>query len=166
MKYCLKILLWDFSEKVWRGDIFKPPVRNEGFHEISNNNGVIVVNFSMSNYQIFKKAVFPDRGIHKYIWLILMRNTIRSDCILIDKRRHSNVVDVWSFRGAGCDIGHCLVVAKVRERLSVSKWVVKMFDMESFILRKLNDVEVKKQYLVNIIHSWISNQHTAWHNNT
>jgi len=41
-----------------------------------------------------------------------------------------------------------------------------MFDMESFILRKLNDVEVKKQYLVNIIHSWISNQHTAWHNNT
>jgi len=35
---------------------------------------------------------------------------------LIDKRRHSNILDVRSFRGADCDTDHYLVVAKLRER--------------------------------------------------
>jgi hypothetical protein len=33
----------------------------------------------------------------------------------------SNILDVQSFRGADCDTGHYLVVAKVRERLAVKK---------------------------------------------
>jgi hypothetical protein len=41
--------------------------------------------------------------------------------ILVDRRRHSNVLDVRSYRAADCDTGHCLVVAKVRERLAVNK---------------------------------------------
>jgi len=41
------------------------------------------------------------------------------DHILIDRRWHSSLLDVWSFRGADFDTDHCLVVAKVRERLAV-----------------------------------------------
>jgi hypothetical protein len=41
--------------------------------------------------------------------------------ILIDSRWHSSVADVPSFRGEYYDTGHCLVVAKVREKLAVSK---------------------------------------------
>jgi hypothetical protein len=41
--------------------------------------------------------------------------------ILVDRRRHSNVLDVRSLRAADCDNDHYLVVAKVRERLSVNK---------------------------------------------
>ena len=41
------------------------------------------------------------------------------DHILIDRRWHSNILDVRSFRGADCDTDHYLVVAKVRERLAV-----------------------------------------------
>jgi hypothetical protein len=42
------------------------------------------------------------------------------------------------------------VVAKLRERLSVSKRVAQKFDMQRFDLRKLNDAEVKEQYQVKI----------------
>jgi hypothetical protein len=43
-----------------------------------------------------------------------------------------------------------LVVAKVRERLAVSKHMVKKMDVETFNLKKLNEEEVKEQYQVTI----------------
>jgi hypothetical protein len=43
------------------------------------------------------------------------------DHVLIDKRQHSNVLDVLSFRGVDCDTDQYLVVAKLRERISISK---------------------------------------------
>jgi exonuclease III len=47
-KYSTKILLGDFNAKVGREDIFKPTTGNESLHEISNNNGIRVVNFAIS----------------------------------------------------------------------------------------------------------------------
>jgi hypothetical protein len=38
---------------------------------------------------------------------------------------------------ADCDIDLCLVVSNVRERLAVSKYEAKNFDVERFNLRKL-----------------------------
>jgi hypothetical protein len=45
-RYNVKILLGDFIAKVGRENIFKPTIRNEGLHEISNDNGGRVVNFA------------------------------------------------------------------------------------------------------------------------
>jgi len=39
----------------------------------------------------------------------------------MDRRWHSSVLDVRSFRGADCDTDHYLVIAKIRERLAVGK---------------------------------------------
>ena len=72
------------------------------------------------------------------------------DHILIDRRWHLSVLDVRSFRGADCDTEHYLVVAKVRERLAVSKQVAQTFDGERFNLRKLNELEVRKQCQIEI----------------
>jgi hypothetical protein len=44
-KYHMKILLGDYNAKVGREDIFKPTIGNESLHEISNDNGVRLVNF-------------------------------------------------------------------------------------------------------------------------
>jgi hypothetical protein len=41
-----------------------------------------------------------------------------------------------------------LVAAEVRQRLSVSKWAAQNFNMETFNLKKMNDVEVKEEYQV------------------
>ena len=42
-----------------------------------------------------------------------------------------------------------MVVAKVRERLPVSKQLAQEFDVERFNLRKLYDLEVRKRYVID-----------------
>ena len=51
---------------------------------------------------------------------------------------------------ADCDTQHHLVVAKVRERLAVSKQEAQRFDGERFNLRTLNELEVRKRYQIEI----------------
>jgi hypothetical protein len=63
----MKILLGDFIAKVGREDIFKLTIGNESLHEISNNNGVRVVNLVKSKNRIVKSTIFPHQNIHKYI---------------------------------------------------------------------------------------------------
>jgi hypothetical protein len=66
--------------------------------------------------------MFPHLNIQKYSWTSLDGKTHKQiDYILVDRRRHSNVLDVRSFRAADCDNDHYLVVAKIRERLAVNK---------------------------------------------
>jgi hypothetical protein len=60
-RYDMKILLGDFNAKVGREDIFKPTMGNESSHEISNDNGVRVVNFATSKYLVVKSTMFPHR---------------------------------------------------------------------------------------------------------
>ena len=48
------------------------------------------------------------------------------------------------------DTNHCLVVAGVRERLAVSKQAAQKFDCERLNLRKLNELEVRKEYQIEI----------------
>jgi hypothetical protein len=120
-KYHMKILL-DFNDKVGREDIFEPTIWNKSLYEISNDNEVRVVNFATSKNLRDKSTVFPHRNIHKYTWMSPDGKTHNQiDHILIDKRRHSSVLDIRSFRAANCDTDHYLVVAKVRERLAVNK---------------------------------------------
>ena len=68
------------------------------------------------------------------------------DNVFIDRRLHSSVLDVRSFREADCDTDHYLVIAKVRERLAVGKQAAQKFDRQRFNLRKLNEPEVREQY--------------------
>ena len=53
-------------------------------------------------------------------------------------------------QGADCDTDHNPVVAKVRKRLTASKQAAQKFDGERFNPRKLNELEVRKQYQIKI----------------
>jgi hypothetical protein len=67
-RYDMKILLGDFNGKVGRENIFRPTIGNESSHEISNDNGVRVVNFTTSKNLVVKSTMFPLHSIHKYTW--------------------------------------------------------------------------------------------------
>jgi hypothetical protein len=69
---------------------------------------------------------------------------------LIDRRQPSSVCDIRSFRGADCDTDHYLVVAKVQERLAMSKQTMHRFHMERVSLKRLNEVEINEQCQVEI----------------
>jgi hypothetical protein len=100
-KYHTRILLGDFDAKVGREDIFKLTIGNESLHEISNDNGVKLVNFATSKNLRVKSTMFPhtwtspDGKTHNQIYHFL-----------VDRRRHSNVLEVRSFRSADCDTDH------------------------------------------------------------
>jgi hypothetical protein len=120
-KFYMKMLLGDFNVKADREDIFKPTIGIESLHKISNDNGLRLVTFATSKNLRAKSTMFPHHNIHKYNWTFPEGKTHNQiDHILVDRRRHWNVLDVQSFRAADCDSGH-LVVVKVRERPAVNK---------------------------------------------
>jgi hypothetical protein len=51
------------------------------------------------------------------------------------------MLDVRPFRAANCDTDYYLMVAKVKERLAVSKQTTHRAHTERFDLKKLNKVE-------------------------
>jgi hypothetical protein len=145
----IKILLGDFNAKVGREYIFKPIIGKESLHETSNR--VRVVTFATLKNLIVKSTTFPHHDIHKHTWTFpdgVTHNQI--DYILTDKRQQSNILHVQSFREADCDTDHYLVVAKLRQRISVSKGERQKFDLERFDLKNLDDIEVKEKYQVEI----------------
>ena len=68
----------------------------------------------------------------------------------MDRRWDSSILDVRLFKGVDCDSDHYLVVAKVRVRFAVSKEAAQKFDGERLNLSKLNELEVRKQYQIEI----------------
>jgi hypothetical protein len=89
--------------------------------------------------------MFPQGKIHKYTWTSPEGNTHNQiGHVFIDRRRHSSALDVRSFRGADCDTDRYLVVAKVRDRLAVSKPAAQKVDKERLNVKKLNEGDVRK----------------------
>ena len=147
----MKILLGDFNAKVGIESIFKQTIGQESLHQDSNDNGVRLVNFATSKNLVVKSTMFPHRNIHEYTWTSRDAKTHNQiDHVLLDRRWHSSILDVRSFRGADCDTDHYLVIAKVRDRLAVGKQAAQRFDRQRFNLRKLNEPEVREHYQIEI----------------
>ena len=106
--------------------------------------------------------MFHHWNIHKYTWTSPEEKTHnQTDHILID-RWHLSILDVWSFTVADCDTDHYLVVAKVIKRLAVSKKAAQKFGGERFNLKKLNELEVMKQYHIETPKKLCSQGELKW----
>jgi hypothetical protein len=131
---------------VGRKNIFKLTIENEILHQDSNDNGVRIVNYTTLK-NLVKSTMFQHRDIYNYTWTSPDGQTHNLiDHILIDRRWHLSILDLRSCSGADCDTDYYLVVAKVRER----KQSAQKFDRERFNLKKLNELEARKEYQIEI----------------
>jgi len=55
---------------------------------------------------------------------------------------------MYEVSGELTDTDHCLVVAKVKERLAVSKQAAQLLDEERCNFRKPNELKVSKEYQI------------------
>jgi hypothetical protein len=144
-------MLGDFNAKAGRESIFKPTIGNKSLHAVSNGNGVRVVSFATTKNLIVKSTIFPLCNIRKFTWTSRDKRTNNQIVhFLIDRRRHSSVPDVRPFRVPDCYTDLYLVVEKFRERLAVSKRTTQKFDMERLNHKKLDEIEGKEQYRVEM----------------
>jgi hypothetical protein len=74
----IRKLLGDFNDKVGRKDIFKPTIGNESLHEITNDNGVRLVNSATSKHLSVKSTMLTRcTYIHLIGCLQMGKPTIR-----------------------------------------------------------------------------------------
>jgi hypothetical protein len=107
-------ILSDFHAKLGREDIFKLTIWNGSPHQDSNDNDVRIVNVATSKSLVVKSMMYTHQNIHNYTWTSPGGKTDNKiDHILIDRRCHSSIFDVQSFREAHCDTDHFLVVANL-----------------------------------------------------
>jgi hypothetical protein len=89
--------------------------------------------------------------MHKYTWTSPDGKTHNQiDHILVDRRRHWNILDDRSYRATDCETDHYLVVAEVKEWLAVNKQRSQRFHMERFNLKKLHEVQGTERYHVEV----------------
>jgi hypothetical protein len=69
---------------------------------------------------------------------------------LIDRRWLTSILDVRPYWGADCDAGYCVLIAEVRERLSVRKQDTKKTVVKRLNLNRLSELDLKKKYQTEI----------------
>ncbi|XP_026827597.1 craniofacial development protein 2-like [Ooceraea biroi] len=148
----MKIVLGDFNAKIGKEEIFKPTIGLESLHDGSNENGNRVINFATGRNMIIKSTCFKHKNIHKQTWISSDGNTINQiDHVLVDRRRHTNILDVRSYRGADCDSDHFLVIAKIRERLSTRKNKEQAAGIKRINVRNLAEEDNGVKYAVEVV---------------
>jgi hypothetical protein len=89
---------------------------------------------------VLKCAMFSHQNINKHTWTSPDGKIHNQVGHMLDRGWHSSILDVQSFRGAGCDTDRYMVIAKVWERRTVSKQAAQTYDVEEFNSKKLSEI--------------------------
>lgn len=90
----VKILLGDFNAKISKGLIYRPTIRKESLHRVSNHNSTRLVNFAMTRNMVVSNTTFPHKNIYKQTWVSptgQIKNLI--DHVIVDRRFKRCIMD-------------------------------------------------------------------------
>jgi hypothetical protein len=88
----------DFTAKAAKENTFTLTVENETLHEMSSDNGVLVliINLAISDNLIVRDTTFPFCNIHEHTWTSSCWQDTQIDDSLVGRRQHSGIYDVLS----------------------------------------------------------------------
>jgi hypothetical protein len=118
----VKIILHDFNAKIGREEQYKSITEEHSKHNVSNNNGLRVIDVAAGKNTRICSTFFLHSNIHKETWISpdgTTRN--QTDHIIIDARHTTDMLVLRSYRGANCNTDHFLVRAKMRQRIMAMK---------------------------------------------
>jgi hypothetical protein len=96
-KHDVKIVIGDLNAKVGREEAFRDTVGKESLHEYSNDNGLRLIDFAMSNLMVVKSTWYERKNVRKETWCSpdgITKNQI--DHFFIDRRHASDILQVDS----------------------------------------------------------------------
>jgi len=95
----IKITLGDFNAKVGKEIIYKSSIGNEGLHNETNNNGIKMIQFAISQGLNVRSTTFPHKDIHKETLYSADGRTVNQiDHVLISNRFRSAITDIRALR--------------------------------------------------------------------
>ncbi|XP_055611541.1 craniofacial development protein 2-like [Uranotaenia lowii] len=118
-KHDIKIVIGDFNAQVGQEEEFKPTIGRFSVHQLTNENGLRLIDFTASKRMAVRSTFFQHRLPHKYTWRSPYQTQSQIGHVLIDSRHFSDIIDVRSCRGANIEYDHYLVMVKMRPKLSV-----------------------------------------------
>lgn len=145
-KQDMRMLCGDFNAKIGREPSLFPTIGKHSLHNISNDNGLRLIETATANNMLIKSTMFPHKDIHKQTWVSndhITRNQI--DHIIVDARHGNNIMDVRSLRGIDGDTDHYLVRAKVKTRISSQKYN-KTIKNPQWNLDEIENTEKQQKY--------------------
>ncbi|KAL4096954.1 hypothetical protein QTP88_021820 [Uroleucon formosanum] len=135
----IQILLGDLNAKIVKETAFKPTIGLHSLHDITNYNGLRLVNLATGKGFIIKSTMFPHKNFHKGTWRSPDgRYTNQIDHVLINSRFSNCIQDVRTVRGADCDSDHYLVKVKMKLKLKKKERREKM-TLDNYDISKLRD---------------------------
>ena len=94
----IKIILGDFNAKVGKEDIYKPIIGNESLHK-ETNNGIKMIQFTISKGFNVRSTTFPHKDIHKDTWYSANGRTANQiDHVFISTRFRNAISDNKALR--------------------------------------------------------------------
>lgn len=90
-RFDMKIVMGDFNSKIGKEDVYFPTIGKHSLHDITNNNGYLLMNFASFKNMVIASTWFPHKHIHKGTWKAPGGNTINQiDHVMVDRRYASH----------------------------------------------------------------------------
>jgi hypothetical protein len=115
------ITLGDFNAKLGKEQLYKDIIGRHSLHEVTNNNGLRLVQYgTISNLKVLS-TWYPRKDIHKGTRKIPGTNDINQiDHIIVSKRWATEIDNVRKHRGANSDSDHFLVGASLKQNITLT----------------------------------------------
>ena len=112
--------LGDFNAKISKEHSYKDVIGRHSLHDVTNNNGLILVQYATINNLNVLSTWYPRKDIHKGTWKISGTNDIiQNDHIIVSKKWATDIENVRTYRGEISDSDHFLVGARLKQMITL-----------------------------------------------